>query len=120
MFPGGMIGHYYYYYVRSKKHQITKYMFRYFLQILSETLLVLTRIHRDTIINVHKHSDKPFNIKIGIIRKRLAMIGINKTVGPDGIPGAIVKMGGDAMIPYLARLLDITINNGTIPRDCAR
>jgi hypothetical protein len=26
-------------------------------------------------------------------------------------------MGGEAMIPYLARFLDITINNGTIPRD---
>ena len=63
------------------------------------------------------HSDKHFKIKISIIRKRLAMIGSNKSVGPDGIPGAILKMGGEAMIPYLARLLDITINNGTIPRD---
>ena len=63
------------------------------------------------------HSDKPFNIKIRIIRKRLAMIGGNKSVGPDGIPGAILKMGEEAMFPYLARLLDITINNGTIPRD---
>jgi len=45
------------------------------------------------------------------------MIGRNKSVGPDGIPDAILKMGGEAMIPYLARLLDITINNGTIPRD---
>ena len=45
------------------------------------------------------------------------MIGRNKSVGPDGFPGAIFKMGGEAMIPYLARLLDITINNGTIPRD---
>jgi hypothetical protein len=38
-------------------------------------------------------------------------------VGPDRIPGAILKMGGEAKIPYLARLRDITINNGTIPRD---
>ena len=45
------------------------------------------------------------------------MIGRNKSVGPDGIPGAILKMGGDSIIPYLARLLDITINNITIPRD---
>jgi hypothetical protein len=63
------------------------------------------------------HSDKPFTIKVSIIRKRLAMIGRNKSVGPDGIPGAILKMGGEALIPSLARLLDITINNGTIPRD---
>jgi len=40
------------------------------------------------------HSNKPFNIKISIIRKRLAMIGRNKSVGPDGIPGAIFKWVG--------------------------
>jgi hypothetical protein len=45
------------------------------------------------------------------------MIGRNKLVGPEGIPGAILEMGGEAMIPYMAPLLDITINNGTIPRD---
>jgi hypothetical protein len=33
------------------------------------------------------YSDKPFTIKISIIRKRLAMIGRNKSVGPDCIPG---------------------------------
>jgi hypothetical protein len=63
------------------------------------------------------HSDKPFTIKINIIRKRLAVIGRNKSVGPDCIPGAILKMDGEAMIPYQVRLLDITINNGSIPRD---
>jgi hypothetical protein len=63
------------------------------------------------------HSDKRFSIKISIIRKRLAMIARNQSVQPDGIPGAILKMGGKAMILYLAQLLDITINNGTIPRD---
>ena len=40
------------------------------------------------------------------------MIGRNKSVGPDGIPGAILKMAGEAMMPCLARLLDVTINNG--------
>jgi len=45
------------------------------------------------------------------------MIGRNKSVGPAGIPGVILKMCGEAMIPYLARLSVITINNGTIPRD---
>jgi len=59
---------------------------------------------------ISTHSDKPFiTIKTGTIKKRLAMIGRNKSVGPDGIPGAILKMGGEAMIPYLARLLGITI-----------
>jgi hypothetical protein len=45
------------------------------------------------------------------------MIGRDKSVGPEGIPSAILKTGGEAMIPYLARLLDIIINNGTIPRN---
>jgi hypothetical protein len=45
------------------------------------------------------------------------MIGRNKSVGPDGIPGELLKMGGEAVIPYLARLLDIKFSNGTIPRD---
>jgi hypothetical protein len=62
-------------------------------------------------------TDKPFTIKISMIRKWLAMIGRSKSVWPDGIPGKILKMGGEAMILYLVRLLDITINNGTIPRD---
>jgi hypothetical protein len=48
---------------------------------------------------ISTHSDKVFTIKIGIIRKRLAMIERNKSVGPDGISGAIRKMGGEAMIP---------------------
>jgi hypothetical protein len=63
------------------------------------------------------YSENPFTIKISIIRKRLAKIGRKKSVGPDCIPGEILKMGGEAMIPYLARLLDTTINNGTIPSD---
>jgi hypothetical protein len=72
---------------------------------------------RDIPVRNSTHSDKSFKIKIDIIRKRLSMIGRNKSLGPDGIPGAIFKMGGEAMVPYLARLLDVTINNGTIPRD---
>ena len=72
---------------------------------------------RDILDIISTHSDKPFTIKISIIRKQLAVIGRNKSVGPDGIPGAILKMGGEAMIPYLAQLLDITINNGTTTRD---
>jgi hypothetical protein len=61
--------------------------------------------------------EKPFTIKTSIIRKRLAMIGRRKSVGPDCIPGEILKMCGEAMIPYLERLRDIMINNSTIPRD---
>ena len=43
------------------------------------------------------------------------MIGKNKSVGPDRVSGEILKLGGEAMIPYLARLIDITMNNGTLP-----
>jgi hypothetical protein len=49
--------------------------------------------------------------------KRLAAIGKNKSVGPDGISGEILKLGGEAMIPYLARLLDVTVNNAAITSD---
>jgi hypothetical protein len=52
-----------------------------------------------------------------IIRKRLPAIGKNKSVGPDGISGEILKLGGEAMIPYLARLLDVTVKNAAIPSD---
>jgi hypothetical protein len=48
------------------------------------------------------HFDEPFTTKISIIRKRLAVIRKNKSVGPDSIPGDILKMGGEAMILYLA------------------
>jgi hypothetical protein len=58
-----------------------------------------------------------FNTNINTIRKRLSTIGRKKSVGPDGIPGVILKLGGEAMIPYLARLLDITMNNRSIPAD---
>ena len=39
----------------------------------------------------------------------------NKSVGPDGVSGEILKLDGEAMIRYLARLLDMTMNNGTLP-----
>ena len=54
-------------------------------------------------------------LSINIIRERLSVIGRKKSVRPVGIPGEILKLGGEAMIPYLARLLDITMNNNAIP-----
>jgi len=62
-------------------------------------------------------SGKSFTININFIRKGLSTIGSKKSVGPDVIPGEILKLGGEAMIPYLAKLLDITMNNNTIPGD---
>jgi hypothetical protein len=55
-----------------------------------------------------------------MIRKRLPAIRRNISVGPDGVPGDILKLGGEAMFPYLARLLDTTVNNATIPSDRKR
>jgi uncharacterized protein (UPF0248 family) len=60
---------------------------------------------------------KPFTVSINSIRKRLAAIGRKKSVGPDGILGEIVKLGGETMIPYHARLLDIRKKNNSIPSD---
>jgi hypothetical protein len=53
---------------------------------------------------------EPFATDCKIIRRRVKMVGKNKSVGPDRVSGEILKLGGEAMIPYLARLLDITVN----------
>ena len=58
-----------------------------------------------------------FIINTKIIRKSLAKIGRNKSVGPDGVPGEILKFDGEAMILFLARLLEMPFNNTTIPGD---
>jgi len=47
-------------------------------------------------------SSKPFTIVAKIIVKRVAAIGKNESIRPDGISGEILKLGGEAMIPYLA------------------
>jgi hypothetical protein len=64
----------------------------------------------DNIPNIQsKISSETFTIDTKIIRKRIAAIGKNKSVGPDRASVGILKLGGEAMIPYLARLLDITM-----------
>jgi hypothetical protein len=62
----------------------------------------------------------PFTTDIKTIRSRIKAIGKNKLVGPDCVSGEILKLGGEVMIPYLARLLDVTINNGSLPCDWKR
>jgi hypothetical protein len=52
-----------------------------------------------------ENTGEPFTIDIKIIRRRIRAMGKNKSVGPDRVPGEILKLGGEAMIPYLARLL---------------
>jgi hypothetical protein len=41
----------------------------------------------------------------------------HKSIGRDGISGEILKLGGEAMILYLAQLRDIKMNNITLPAD---
>jgi len=38
-----------------------------------------------------------------------------KSVGTDGVPGEILKLVGEAMTPYLPRLLEVSVNNAIIP-----
>jgi len=59
----------------------------------------------------------PFTVGTKIIRKRWQRPGKNKSTGPDGISGEILKLGGEAMILYFARLLDIKMNNGNLSAD---
>ena len=63
---------------------------------------------------------EPFTVDIKIMRRMIGAIGKNKSVGPHRDSGVILKLGGEAMIPYLARLLVITMNNGTLPGDWKR
>jgi len=66
------------------------------------------------------NSGQPFTTDTNIIRTRVAATGKNKSIGPDGISGEILKLGGEAMILYLAQLRDITMNNSTLPADWKR
>jgi len=51
-----------------------------------------------------------------MMRKQLASIGRNKSMGRTTF-GKILKLDREAMILYLVRLLDIIMNNVTIPSD---
>jgi hypothetical protein len=66
------------------------------------------------------NSDEPFTIDTKIIRKRVAKNGKKNSLGPEDFSGEILKLDGEAMIQYLARLLEITMNNGTLPADWKR
>jgi hypothetical protein len=55
------------------------------------------------------NSGESFIINTKVIRKRLAKVGRNKSVGPDGFPGEILKLGGEDITPYLAGLLEISL-----------
>jgi hypothetical protein len=46
--------------------------------------------------------------------EKFSKIGRNKSVGADGFAGEILKLCGEAMISFLARLLEISLNNAII------
>jgi hypothetical protein len=48
---------------------------------------------------------------------RLSAIGKKKPVAPDGILGEILNSSKEAMITYIAKLLDILLNSTAIPGD---
>jgi hypothetical protein len=52
-----------------------------------------------------------------IHRRRLPAIGKGKSIGPDSDSCEILKLNGEGMIPYLERLLAISVNNAIIPSD---
>jgi len=67
-----------------------------------------------------ENTGEPFTIDIKIIRRRVRAIGKNKSLVPNRLSIEILKLGEEAMIPILARLLDLTMNNGTLPGDWKR
>ena len=69
-----------------------------------------------------ENTGESFTICINIYRIRIGASWKNKLVGPNRVSGEFLKLGAGAefTIPYLARLLDITMNNSTLPGDWKR
>lgn len=63
------------------------------------------------------HSDSSFKVTLKMVRERITKLKNHKSRGPDEIPTEILKLGGEAMIPYIIRLINISINNATLPHD---
>ena len=54
---------------------------------------------QDNIPHIQRgNSVEPFTSDSKIIKRRVKMIGKNKSVGPDKVSGEILKLGGEAMI----------------------
>ncbi|KAJ4451854.1 hypothetical protein ANN_03332 [Periplaneta americana] len=58
-----------------------------------------------------------FEITAKDVQNRIKRLQNRKSRGPDDIPTEIIKLGGEAMIPYLMRIFNISINNCSIPDD---
>ena len=60
------------------------------------------------------------NNRFPMLIHEVPLHAVTKSIGPDGVPGEILKLGGVAVNPYLASLLEISLNNATIPSDWKR
>jgi hypothetical protein len=78
------------------------------------------RSQDNTLHTQSRNTGEPFTTDRKIIRRRVKAIGKNKSVRPDRVSGDILRLGGEAMISYLARLLDTTMNNGLLPENWKR
>ena len=83
-------------------------------QIRQKRLICLITITRQysaprEIFLIYRANHSPLILKS--LGEGLERLGENKTLGPDRVSGEILK---------LARLLDITMNNGTLPGDWER
>ena len=92
------------------------------LQTRRKRQICLTPITRQsstvrTIFLTHSaNSGVPFITDVKIIWRRIKAIVKNKSVGPNRVSGEILKMG-EAIISYIPRLLDTTVNNGSLLGD---
>ena len=57
---------------------------------------------------------KPLLLTLKLLEKVLKKSG-EKSVWPVGVPDEFLELGGEAMIHFLARLLEISLNNASIP-----
>ena len=56
-------------------------------------------------------------LTLKLLETVLAEIVRNKSVGSDGVPGEILRLAGEPTTPFLAGLLEISLNNATISSD---
>ena len=55
-----------------------------------------------------------------MVRKELERLNMNKSAGPDGIPGIILKKCADELALPLARLFNKSLEEGCLPQEWKR
>lgn len=61
--------------------------------------------------------ENQFKLHAWELRNRIKSLENGKSRGPDGISTDFIKLGGEAILPYLLRLFNISINNASLPDD---